>query len=706
MNSNFSSSDGEERRQPRKRQRTSKEDSETKKSRGRPRLDPHDETAAERRRTQIRLAQRAYRQRKETTISALKSQVSELQETINEMKDSFLRFNDTVMHVGVPPEVVQELKSVTQQFISYAKAQGDIEDEEESVLVDNDEIVHNLATEPAPPRNPTYNGSGSRASSQEYTENIGLGYRSVYDFSSIRFDENPGLLSNTSPEPSEHDTSIVEPMPDNSISQPFSRQSASPVLTPPRDIIHGPHLDAHDIPYDIRSFYARMPTQITPVGAINDMDKNTSLTSKPFVYSFQETTFARRLQRASVECGYHLIAQAHLRPKVFKRVFKLSLLYGSREQIAARFRAILTKSTNESLEFWQTPMIQLGGAGTHYPRRNEDGTVNVPPNSYSVEHVVPGSSLIQLKNVSDGSVYCDMLIDITGYEGEWFDPTDVEGYLESKGIYIDPQSSFADAQIPENELPELARSPQGSEKTLSASNPTTPLLQDTLQVGESGTEYSYLSTSFFNEFDKTHSTSFPTETQDPFNLDFDPSSLTTEAIASLSKPHISANTSSAPANNTTTTTAPRFGRSTTVMAPPSLLDTTISAFVDNFAPPSFPLSPSAMVAQVSSFDPVDFDNMPLDEQNSWGLPGIDLYALSEAATTMTQTDKKHGDSGVPMVDGEGEADGKVLSKRQVTIDVTRLIEELLKGGVCLGRAPGFRKKDVDRALEMAMIAAY
>ena len=42
-----------------------------RKSRGRPRLDMREENAAERRRTQIRLAQRAYRERKETTIVSL-----------------------------------------------------------------------------------------------------------------------------------------------------------------------------------------------------------------------------------------------------------------------------------------------------------------------------------------------------------------------------------------------------------------------------------------------------------------------------------------------------------------------------------------------------------------------------------------------------------------------------------------------------------
>jgi len=46
------------------------------------------------------------------------------------------------------------------------------------------------------------------------------------------------------------------------------------------------------------------------------------------------------------------------------------------------------------------------------------------------------------------------------------------------------------------------------------------------------------------------------------------------------------------------------------------------------------------------------------------------------------------------------------AKKSVTIDVSKLIDELIKTGICLGRAPGFRKKDVDRALSSAIIQVF
>ena len=662
-------------------------------------MDPQDETAAERRRTQIRLAQRAYRQRKETTISALKVQVSQLQETITEMKDSFLHFSDSAMNIGVAPEVANELKRVTQQFILHAKAQGDEDDQQDDYLVDNDEIISSLATQPAASKKAR---SGSRASSLEYTENIGLGYKSVFDLSSIPVNTVPVLdkshfHEDSSPKSSNDGVANGEPNTDDQPSRTTSNQSLSPVPGPIQTKDIRPHPDAYNVPFTMRSYHTRIPDEVVPVAAVNDFDKSTNSADKPFIYSFQETTFARRLQRASVECGYHLIAQAHIRPKVFKRVFKLSLLYGSREQIAARFKAILTRSTQEPIEFWQTPMIRLGGAGTHYPRLNDDGSPYVPPNSYNVEHVVPGSNLIQLRNVENGEVYCDMMIDISGYEGEWFDPTDVEGYLASKGIYIDPQSSFADCQVLESELPELAHTPQSSEKTPLSSNPATPLLPNSHQPNHANTEYSYLSSSFFNDLDRTHMTSIPANTQDPFTLNFDPTTLTSEAFESFSKPVQYASRPNATANNPVS-----------LMSSNALVDRAIDTFVDNLSN-TMDVSNNTSSAS-SAFDtPVDFDNLPLDEQNTWGFSGMDLDAFSASAVAAVEgLDAGMRTNTIGFAGGAGDRQHgqAAMGRRQVTVDVTRLIEELLKGGVCLGRAPGFRKKDVDRALEVAMMPAF
>ena len=93
-------------------------------------------TMIQRRRTQIRLAQRAYRQRKETTISSLKQQSTQLQSIIEQMNKSFLRLNDSVLKSGLlqlNPGLGNELKYATESFTTLAKNASEIEagDEEQ-----------------------------------------------------------------------------------------------------------------------------------------------------------------------------------------------------------------------------------------------------------------------------------------------------------------------------------------------------------------------------------------------------------------------------------------------------------------------------------------------------------------------------------------------------------------------------------------------
>lgn len=79
----------------RKRSKASEENDEErskKRSRGRPRLDTRDETAQDRRRTQIRLAQRAYRNRKDTAITTLEDKVKDLEDANENMSKEFMNF--------------------------------------------------------------------------------------------------------------------------------------------------------------------------------------------------------------------------------------------------------------------------------------------------------------------------------------------------------------------------------------------------------------------------------------------------------------------------------------------------------------------------------------------------------------------------------------------------------------------------------------
>lgn len=79
----------------------------------------------QRRRKQLRIAQQAYRKRKETTIVNLQARVQELESGIEELSESFLSFSNLLFEAGVlenQPRVTAALQNITQQCVSLAKS--------------------------------------------------------------------------------------------------------------------------------------------------------------------------------------------------------------------------------------------------------------------------------------------------------------------------------------------------------------------------------------------------------------------------------------------------------------------------------------------------------------------------------------------------------------------------------------------------------
>ncbi|KAJ5168489.1 uncharacterized protein N7482_004083 [Penicillium canariense] len=78
----------------------------------------------QRRRKQLRVAQQAYRKRKETTISTLQSRVQELESGIEELSQSFLSFSNLLFEADIlekHPRVTSAFQQITQQYVSLAK---------------------------------------------------------------------------------------------------------------------------------------------------------------------------------------------------------------------------------------------------------------------------------------------------------------------------------------------------------------------------------------------------------------------------------------------------------------------------------------------------------------------------------------------------------------------------------------------------------
>ncbi|KAF2758557.1 hypothetical protein EJ05DRAFT_485671 [Pseudovirgaria hyperparasitica] len=432
MGKDSHSSDSEEQTNPRKRSRktlSAEEDNgSSHKKRGRPRVDTQDATAADRRRTQIRLAQRAYRQRKESTISSLKKQVSGLESVVEQMNKTLLQFNDSAINSGIlalRPQLAKELQAATEMFGQLAQdtaANASQDDDQEGI---EDVQPEPTVSEPqAPPQNNIAMPPTPNFAQPEHDQlDMGFGYARMFQGREYDLHQRDVISSYLSGLP----TDPLPPPPSHH--QSHHHQD----LLPFGLISHDQHTSYH-----VNNVSTPSPKHVpSPYGD--------NILATPCTYSFQETTFARRLQRYSIERAYQLVSSKAYRPGRYEKVFRLSLLTAPHEEIAGRFQALLKRGQHESLEFWETPFIHLGGAGTHYPRRDVNGNVLPILNGWTVRRIgpIPYRGLL----MDDKGHMRDIELDLREFQGDWFDAHDVQGYLEEKGCRIDPQSSFADALL-------------------------------------------------------------------------------------------------------------------------------------------------------------------------------------------------------------------------------------------------------------------
>ncbi|KAF2820274.1 hypothetical protein CC86DRAFT_119051 [Ophiobolus disseminans] len=607
---------------------------EGKKARGRPRVDTQDATAADRRRTQIRLAQRAYRQRKETTISSLKQQSTQLHSIIEQMNKTFLRFNDAALKSGLlqlNPGLTRELKHATETFTSLAKTASELE------AGDDDVDVEGEVTRQPPP---------AAVSPTEEALHIGWGYSAMPD----RSDKPATQYIQTQTQPENYFNN-------------FNNGSFSTSLMPRRQVMVGEFFDQSS---DFSSNRQTTPTSQQqpqlPFGLVDLLNQSnapfsstnshiysvniptpditpptTRLSTPPlqlppltkaltpiFTYSHDETNFARRLSRAALETGFHLLSSANIRPSALNYVFKLSLPYLSLEQLRARFKMMLARGVNEELDFWETPFIHLGGAGTHYPRKDVNGNFLALKNSWTIRQIGPvDKKMARMENVANGRWEDLTDIDLTHFEGEWFDSYDVQGYLEEHwNCKLDPKSSFAECMIEEEETEQFDSTRRSSEG--------------------SGNSPSLTHSSTNSSTASAHS-----DNNNPYNLP--------EAPFGLDMGFSPAAAPFATHNNIDVSKLANINLS---------FDQTLG----------LDLAPG-----------FDYGFRPDSGFNVGMNLGLDIMSANEAER-------------LPVV--------RQKTKKMAWLEVNKLVDEIIKHGVCLGRAPGFRRRDVDHAVQKALVSAY
>lgn len=588
------------------------------------------------------------------------------------MNKSFLQFNEAAIKSGLlqlNPVLAQQLKSVTESFVSLAKSAAEGSGDDEEVNEDVDAApVQNNQVQPTQPRHVDVGWGYSTSiehSTLEHSNHSPTNKTQPQDYDSLP------LLPNFNTDQAKQDGLVQyrrSQGPDvftqgvswSQVPLEEERPSNQPLPFGLLDILSRQEFKPPSPP-NLNIFSVNIPTPRTtppmprlPSPAYGGL---TTRSPKPmWTYSHDETTFARRLTRASLETGFHLLGSATQRPAALEYVFRLSLPYMTLDQLLERFKKLLARGTDEELDFWSTPFIHLGGAGTHYPRKDVNGNIIKLPNTWTVRRIGPiDKKMVRAENSEDPSQSHDLNIDLTGFEGEWFDAHDVEGYLEhEKGVRINPRSSFVDALVDDDEYP--------------------------------GNDY------FVRTARSNTANSPPGRLPEGSKRSFDAMSSSADS---------------------------------SVPTPPNLQSAT-SANVDHL------FAPSDMAFGLDMGMASDFSKMPAVDSSAFfdqplGLdlaPGFDI-GLSNAPL---QPLPFHGSVGglnmdMPFQGTDPLPVVKQKRKKAVLIDVTKLVDgkfardlavrlctdntaEIVKHGVCLGRAPGFRRKDVDMAFQASLITAF
>lgn len=415
----------------------------------------------QRRRTQIRLAQRAYRQRKETTISSLQEQNSQLRSIINQMNDVFQNFNEAaaqvrLAHLNLPLE--QELQRTTEIFARLVKTTATVSDHEaehfspDATSIDPAAEWHNATATTVESRNTKETASDRLLSDRVVlTQDTALPTQ-IQEDQPVAPDFVPNVLApTTSGDSTQAITRWWRAHSTTSVGQIFDQSSSASLPTADVEVLPFGLVDTNpDVSFlqHPETYPVVLPTpDFTPPRTRITSPIMSSLNSPAkWTYSLDEITFSRRLRRRSLEAGLYILSSSKVARSKLEYIFRLTLPFLSLDQIREHFRQTLQSGLSDSLEIQGIPFKHIGGAGTHFRTGRERSwnpwAVGPPPPPYMNKNGV--------FYVCTHSAGLDpsLVMDMTGYEGEWFDPSDVEGYLEQeKGCRIDPQASFAECLI-------------------------------------------------------------------------------------------------------------------------------------------------------------------------------------------------------------------------------------------------------------------
>ncbi|KAF4809789.1 hypothetical protein CGCTS75_v014708 [Colletotrichum tropicale] len=464
---------GEESGKSRKRAKTQavdtceQEEEEKKRSRGRPRLDTNDETAKDRRRTQIRLAQRAYRNRKETAIQTLEKKVDQLRSNNEEMSKAFMKLYDFAVGKGMletAPEFGKQLQATTEKFYSLARGTSDDggKDVDMTAAPDHGSEGHRSSPNSNPDKPSEKSPSPDRAQPGTQADQVLYGGYMVDHTSSLARHHPHQSHALTAV----HTTSWAH---NNQALQARTIASQAPLGY---EIVTEPTPDNASFPFGMSLEGSGLDTAglLDSSGQpLSFSESPYSLLSAPSSYAYQERTFGRRLQRSTLERAYVLMRMPNPPPNRIASVFGFCMLFESREKIVERLANRLSVNQRETLFNWRFPFLHLGGGGTFFDEmRNEMDASDLPRHDKSLRttqaqvgnqgSLEPERQKIdsmygigpwnaQTEEIRDARVDHKLRMSVPGFDGDFYDADEVEWSLRQRGVVIPPAADFVTAEI-------------------------------------------------------------------------------------------------------------------------------------------------------------------------------------------------------------------------------------------------------------------
>ncbi|KAI1134270.1 hypothetical protein F5Y05DRAFT_422842 [Hypoxylon sp. FL0543] len=416
---------------PRKRGRKPVDDEqresaeEPKRTRGRPRLETKDQTPTERRRTQIRLAQRAYRNRKENAITDLQAKINDLKEMNNEINNAYQNLFDYASQRGLlaqAPEFGQQLQRLQTLIKKAQKDDSPKPGEDESPEGDSEDAAQDL------PR------IEEAASNEEPVPTLPEA-QTTHLWAGLTVTHEPDIQQGAPTAPSNLDPALNNPQ---------LHQYEIVTAPTPENASFGPNLS--------------MDMNFTSPAYSSWAQHPWNRLTGPRTMSFTEWAFARRLHRHAMERAWILISSPNPPPAKMSRVFGFVMLFETVDEIRARTMAALNRTGNDPLSYWEHPFHRLGGSGTHFP---EDGPSSLSGSSnYQSSGFGTGPFNQRTTRVRDTLLGVSQYINMSGWEGTWFDSGEVETYLAQNGVVIPTAADIHTLDIPASAFSDVDTQPQ------------------------------------------------------------------------------------------------------------------------------------------------------------------------------------------------------------------------------------------------------